>query len=417
MKPLFFRLLFALFILGWIIQVAHAQATKVAPMLQNGIWRGEIQLQGQTAPFNFEVAKPADKTLIYLINAEDRLKLDEIEFRDDSLHVGLHIYEAELVAKVNGNQWSGYWVKSSAGKEVYRLPFQAAWGPAYRFSERPTQALLNVSGTYDVSFTNAEGKTTPAVGLFTQKGNRLTGTFLTSTGDYRFLEGEVSGNELRLSAFSGEVTYLFKAQVSETGIVGEFWSGRSGNSKWMAKKNAKAALPEADKLTFLKPGYDKLAFSFPDLTGKMVSLADPKYQGKVVIVQILGSWCPNCLDESEFLIPYYNKHKDKGLAIIGLAYERSAKFDEAKLRLDKMTKRLGVTYDILLAGTIAKDNASNSLPMLNHVMAFPTTIYIDRAGKVRKIYTGFSGPSTGKYYEAFVDEFTSFVGKLLKEKE
>jgi thiol-disulfide isomerase/thioredoxin len=185
----------------------------------------------------------------------------------------------------------------------------------------------------------------------------------------------------------------------------------------MAKKNAKAALPEADKLTFLKPGYDKLAFSFPDLTGKMVSLADPKYQGKVVIVQILGSWCPNCLDESEFLIPYYNKHKDKGLAIIGLAYERSAKFDEAKLRLDKMTKRLGVTYDILLAGTIAKDNASNSLPMLNHVMAFPTTIYIDRAGKVRKIYTGFSGPSTGKYYEAFVDEFTSFVGKLLKEKE
>jgi thiol-disulfide isomerase/thioredoxin len=415
LAPLFRSMFFA--VLG--LAPAHAQAQAPSPeTLQPGIWRGEIQMQGQRTPFNFEVGQRKGQPVLYLLNAEERLMLDEVRPQNDSLVVQMHIFEATLVFKPTAGQWAGYWVKSQSGREVYRLPFVAMHGQGHRFSERPGPVGASVEGTYEVQFTNAEGKVTPAIGLFDQKGTRLTGSFLTATGDYRFLEGEVTGQDLRLSTFNGESAYLFQAQAQGDSLLGgQFWSGRSGYTKWVAKKNPNFKLPEADKLTFLKPGHDRLAFSFPDLNGQKVSLDDPKYQGKVVIVQLLGSWCPNCMDETGFLVPYYKKHKDKGLAIIGLAYERSPKFEDAKARLEKMAQRLGVTYDLLVAGTSDKGNASASLPMLNHVMAFPTTIYIDRTGKVRKIHTGFAGPGTGKYYEEFVDEFTNFVSKLLREKQ
>jgi peroxiredoxin len=421
-EPIYMKLapLFPFVFLGIMgLAPARAQAQPLGPeTLRAGVWRGEILMQGQRTPFNFEVGQRKGQPLLYLLNADERLLLDEIRPQNDSLVVQMHIFEAALVFKPAAGQLTGFWVKSQSGREVYRLPFVATHGQAHRFSERPGPATASAEGTYEVRFTNAEGKVTPAIGTIDQKGSRLTGSFLTATGDYRFLEGEITGQDIRLSTFNGESAYLFQAQAQGGSLVGgQFWSGRSGYTKWVAKRNPDFKLPEADKLTFLKPGHDQLAFTFPDLNGQPVSLSDPKFQGKVVIVQLLGSWCPNCMDETGFLVPYYKRHKDKGLAIIGLAYERSPKFEEAKARLEKMAQRLGVTYDLLVAGTSDKGNASASLPMLNHVMAFPTTIYIDRSGKVRKIHTGFAGPGTGKYYEEFVDEFTNFVGKLLREKQ
>ena len=146
-----------------------------------------------------------------------------------------------------------------------------------------------------------------------------------------------------------------------------------------------------------------------------VSLSDPRYKDKVVVVQLLGTWCPNCMDETKFLSYWYERNKQKDVAIIGLAYEKKKEFAYAKERVGKMADKLDVGYDILIAGTADNQKAAETLPMLNHVMAFPTTIFIDKQGNVRRIHTGFSGPGTGEAFEIFVKDFNRFMEKLLQE--
>ncbi|MCK5637324.1 MAG: TlpA family protein disulfide reductase, partial [Flavobacteriaceae bacterium] len=196
---------------------------------------------------------------------------------------------------------------------------------------------------------------------------------------------------------------------------GEYWSGKTGYKTFVAVKNENAKLPNANELTFLKEGHDEIEFSFPGLDGMPIALNNEKYQNKVIILQILGTWCPNCMDETKFYAEWYKKNKNKGVEIIGLAYEVKPDFEYARNRVQTMKEKLKVDYDFVIAGTSTTKSASESLPMLNKVISFPTTIIIDKKGKVRRIHTGFSGPATGVYYEKFVDEFNQLMKELIDE--
>ena len=182
--------------------------------------------------------------------------------------------------------------------------------------------------------------------------------------------------------------------------------------------NPDAKLPDAYSLTALKPGYKKIAFTFKDVTGKEVSLTDSRFKNKVVIVQILGSWCPNCMDETNYFVSsYYPKYHDKGVEIIGLAYERTTDFAKSQRTVAQLKTHFDVPYPLLITGyTPGKGDPEKSLPMLADFKGFPTTIIIDKHGDVRKIHTGFSGPGTGEYYTQFIDEFQKLTNDLLEEK-
>lgn len=384
--------------------------------IKAGTWRVALQAQGQEIPFIMEAENKEGKQALYLVNGDERIMLDEIKHQGDSLRIGLHTFEADLIAKVEGGAMNGRFVKNDA-TTPYSIPFTAEIGKKNRFKPNPEKATFNFDGKWEVVFTDRDGKSYDAIGIFNQTENRLTGTFLTETGDYRYLEGQVDGNQLKLSTFDGNHAYLFTATPTNAeSLKGKFFSGLTGYETWTASRNNNAKLTDADSLTFLKPGYDKLSFTFPDINGKPVSISDPKYKGKVVIVQLLGSWCPNCMDETAFLSPYYDKNKDRGLEIIGLGFERSPEFAKASARLQKMKDRFDIDYDLLVAGVSDKVAAAKALPALNQVMSFPTTIFIDREGKVRKIHTGFSGPGTGRYYDEFVTDFNSTVDSLLAEQ-
>jgi thiol-disulfide isomerase/thioredoxin len=149
----------------------------------------------------------------------------------------------------------------------------------------------------------------------------------------------------------------------------------------------------------------------------MVSINDPAYKNKVVIVQILGSWCPNCMDETRFLSAWYLQNKSRGLAIIGLAYERMASFANAKKMLQPFISRLHVTYPILATGVTVSDSlrTEKTLPEIQEIIGFPTTIFVDKKGMIRKIHTGFNGPGTGEHYEVYKKEFNELVNSLLAE--
>jgi len=198
--------------------------------------------------------------------------------------------------------------------------------------------------------------------------------------------------------------------------MGDFYSGKSGHETWTATLDPKAKLPDADTLTYLKKGESRLNFKFPSVVkGASISPTDPKYRGKVVVLQVLGSWCPNCMDESKFLAPWYEKNKARGVEVIGLGYERMADYDQAAVRLRQMKERLNMSYDLAVAGVANKDSVAKSMPQLAKFLAFPTTIFLDKKGVVRSIHTGYSGPGTGKYYEEEVAGFNRTIDKLLKE--
>jgi peroxiredoxin len=199
-------------------------------------------------------------------------------------------------------------------------------------------------------------------------------------------------------------------------LEGGFWSGTRSYESWAAKRNFDAELPDAYSLTYLKEGYDRLAFTFPDLDGNPVSLDDSRLQGKVVLVTLSGTWCPNCADEVEFLSGYYRNNHDRGLEIVTLLYEHFEDFERAAQQGKLLRNEFDVPYELLIAGVSSKTLAAETLPMLNHVLAFPTTIFIDRSGAVRRIHTGFSGPGTGSHYQEFTGEFNRLMDELLAEE-
>ena len=159
-------------------------------------------------------------------------------------------------------------------------------------------------------------------------------------------------------------------------------------------------------------------FSFPDIDGTLVSFKDERFKDKVVIVQIMGTWCPNCLEETHYYTEYLKENPSTEVEFISLAFEYAPTKERAIAGIQRLKKAVGVPYPILLAqyGTANKQNANEKLPMLNHVLSYPTTVFIDKKGEVRKIHTGFNGKATGKKFEAFKTEFTTFVEELKKEE-
>ncbi|MFZ9982246.1 MAG: peroxiredoxin family protein [Cyclobacteriaceae bacterium] len=381
--------------------------------LKNGPWRGVIKLQGTEVPFNFDVNLNDGKYEVILKNAGERLVLDELRKEGDSLVMVMHIFDSELRAKWEGDSLKGYFIKNY--EKNYRLPFVAAAGQEFRFSNADAEPAINFSGTYASVFTNEED-TTKAVAILEQKGNNVTGTFLTPLGDYRYLEGNVVNGKLNLSVLDGNHAFLFTAEKHSTdSITGTYYSGKKWKQTWKGKLDPSATLPDAGSLTMLKDGVETFDFAFPDAAGKQIKSTDERFKNKVVIVQLLGTWCPNCMDETKFLAGWYPKNKDRGVEVVGLAFESKDDFDYASGRVKKMTDRLKVEYPVLIAGNKDKKKAAEALPGLQKVVAFPTTFYIGRDGKVKKIHTGFSGPGTGVHYERFMEDFNSTISKLLSE--
>ena len=383
--------------------------------LKTGIWRAYIELQGQQLPFNFEVVKDAQGGYdVYLKNAEEKILLDEIVVSNDSVDMPLHVFDANIKAAIEGDTLRGLFIKNY--ENDYKVPFTAVYGQAFRFENVKNQTdVPDFSGKYQVTFVN-ETDTTEAIGIFRQEGDSVTGTFLTPTGDYRYLQGNVVNGKMQLSTFDGNHSYLFTAVKQDNDkLEGEYYSGKTFHQWWTAEKNENASLPDPESLTYLKKGFEKIDFSFPDVNGKTVTLNDEKYKNKVVILQIFGTWCPNCMDETKFLAHWYKDNHDRGVEIIGLAYERKDDFNYASERVKKMIDKFNVDYDFVIAGINDKAKASETLPQLNKVVAFPTTIFIGRDGKVKKIHTGFSGPGTGIYYDQFVQHFNETVNTCLAE--
>jgi len=384
--------------------------------LSEGIWLMELDISDkEVLPFNFDLSRSeAGVYSMEIYNAEEKIIFDEIEILGDSIVIRPPVFAGYMAGKFTENKITGQFIKEDLDRIV---PFNATYSVKDRFKQ-PISSAKNVSGIWETEFSQGTEESYMAKGIFKQVGDKVAGTFRTTTGDYRYLDGVVIGDSLKVSAFDGAHAFLFTAKITDATLNGIFYSGNHFKEPFVARRNEAFELPNADSLTFLKKGYDKLAFSFPDGDGNMISLEDERFKDKVILVQIMGTWCPNCLEETKFYVDFLKKNPEMDLEVIALAFEYAKTKESAFKSISRLKERIKMEYPILLAqfGTSDKKKAQEKLPMLNHVISYPTTIYIDKKGTVRKIHTGFNGSATGEKHVQFKKEFKKFVGNLLAEE-
>ncbi len=382
------------------------------PQLKLGKYNATLVVKdNKQLPFTFEVTS---SNTLKIFNAEEVIHVDEVTYKNDSVYIKMPVYEGYIAAKFDKQGITGVFVKESLNRTVI---FNAKYNNDVRF-ETKNKAQVNVTGNWETMFSKGiKNDEYIAKGIFKQKGQNVTGTFRTQTGDYRYLEGVVDGNELKLSTFDGAHAFLFTATLTDSTMNGFFYSGNHFKEPFTATLNNDYDLPDSDNLTYIKAEYDGFNFSFPESPNTIVSLNDTIFENKVVVVQIMGTWCPNCLDESKYYKTFYENNKDKNLQFVGLAFEYAKTEETAFKSIKRLKQRIGINYPILLAqyGTENKTLAQKKLPMLNRVLSYPTTIIIDKKHNVRKIHTGFDGPATGDKYISFKKEFETFISKLLNE--
>ncbi len=197
-------------------------------------------------------------------------------------------------------------------------------------------------------------------------------------------------------------------------MTGFFRSGNHYRTLWEAKRNPDFQLERPENLTKMLDPTERFNFSFENTAGEKISLSDERYQDKVKIVQILGTWCPNCRDETDFLVDYLQRNPNPNLEVIALAFERHKDPSKAMDAIRRYKEKYEMDYEILLAAaTDSKSEASEILPMLNKIISFPTMIFLDQDNQVKRIHTGFNGPATSEY-QNFKSDFESFVQELLE---
>jgi thiol-disulfide isomerase/thioredoxin len=282
---------------------------------------------------------------------------------------------------------------------------------------KPDTIFPELFGRWKVVFEPGTPNEEVLVGVFQQEMNgRIFGSFLSETGDYRYLHGYAANGKLHLQTYTGYWAFVVEADLNGSNeMTGVFYSGGKSSTPFKATRDETVQLRNEAELTYLIKRDERVVLNnLIKLNGRKTNL-DFSKNGQVTLIQIMGTWCPNCIDETNLLRALKETYGPKGLEIIALGFEVGADSKKQRSRLKKFAKDLQVNYPVYLAGTSSKEAAAAYFPMLNGIMSFPTSILVDRQGKIIAIHTGFSGPATGTAYTELVEKFKQEIEGALNE--
>ncbi len=384
---------------------------------QTADWRAMlIRSDGVVIPFEMQSEKKRTNTTWTVINGDERIELENLHAAGDSLILEFPVYESQFRLRVHDDVITGTWVKAGIESASLQMPIVMVKDMP-RFSQAQ-QAKVKIDGTWSAIFPFRDTTTVGYAGIFEQQDEKLTGTFLTPYGDYRFLRGQVSNDTLYLSGFNGVQPTLFIAPVDPVNTItkGKFYYADNPVQEWTGLKQESVAVDYASSAGVVREGAGTMNFRFRNTDSEWVALDADRYKNKVIIIQILGTWCPNCLDETAFLTEYY-KLKPADVEIIGLAYEYSTDWERSTRSLKKLEERYQVPYEILNTEVRVGDPqmTEKTLPGISRIGSFPTTIYLDKQHRVAYIETAFNGPATGEHHEIYKREFIEKI-ELLRKK-
>lgn len=405
-------------VLGAIFLISCAKSA-VKP---EGIWIGSAKNpSGEQVSFKLEVQREQDRLIAALVNGDERIPSTDASVTGNQLKVRFNFYDAELVATIEGDELRGsfsrQWHKQTLTRELTAKRQSMAVATVAAAAEGINgDWIMKVGEGQNQRFWRA---------AFQQKGTEVSGTIIPVTGDWGQMWGTIENGELRLNRFDGINSRIFRAKLTPDGrLEGIVDLGlrdpvRVAVAERMTAENKQtvASLPDPNAYTRMKNPAEAFAFNFPDLDGKPVASTDPRFKNKVVIVTVTGSWCPNCHDEAPVLQEFYDRYKSSGLEVVAFGFEYTGDKQRDVEQLRIFSKRHGVTYPVLLAGTTEEGDAQRKMPQLVNFGAFPTTIYIGRDGLVKHIHAGFEGKATGERYTKLKAEMEAMIKEMLESKD
>jgi hypothetical protein len=399
-----------------------ACAGQPAESPREGSRQAGLDSPGGPLPFGLEISREDQSLRATIINGAERLEVPRVEWNGERLILGIDHYDSSIEATLSegGTRLDGLWRKTTAAEKPAQLSFHASAGLRPRFdTAAATEVAADASavdGSWSVQFASDEE---PAIGRFAATPDGVVqGTFLTTTGDYRYLSGAITDGVLRLSTFDGAHAFLFEARLQEDGtLAGDFWSRDTWHDTWTAHRDPDIALPDPFSLTSPIDGVDLAQLVFPDVAGNQRSLGEPDFAGAARVVMLFGTWCPNCNDATHYMVELHRRYRDRGLAPVGLAFELSGDFERDAQQVRTYAEHHGIEYPLLVAGRYGRDAESRSFPLIDRIRAYPTTIFLDGADRVRAVHTGFSGPATGEDHQRLRREFEGWIDALLDEAQ
>jgi thiol-disulfide isomerase/thioredoxin len=362
-------------------------------------------------PFRFEIvcggagcASPKGS----FFNGDDKVTSTTGTFANGALALSFDEYGTTLEATLKNGRLEGQYSRGTRGAPY---PFQAKRFTAVEVGDAK---IPSIAGLWNIQVKSSKGESAWQL-IVRQSGVEASAAILRIDGDTGTLTGSYRDGTFVLSHFSGARPLRLEITPTSDGVLSVVQNRDAPLTAYRADQALAKGLPQPSdpsRFTSVKDPTEPLRFSFPDLDGRIVSNTDPRFQGKVVIVSIGGSWCPNCHDETPFLVELYKKYKARGLEIVALSFEEEAQLKNP-VRLRAFNKRYGVEYTVLLPGEPKELN--DRMPQGVNLNSFPTTFFLGRDGRVRSAHAGFAGKASGKFHTESIAEITALVERLLAE--
>jgi thiol-disulfide isomerase/thioredoxin len=388
--------------------LAAAGSGPVPVVTPEGPWRAVLDLAGGVLPFSVELTRGPKSWSGRLCNGTRCQPFSAVVLRGDRVVLEMADYAATIDARVAGDSLLGQY-RNVGNRGPRTIPFRAARG-----RRPPASAPAALVGRWDATFFSDFGSS-PRVFEFRNGPQGFEGTMISNTGDYGHFAGRVQGDSFALGHFDGSFVYLLTGELRGDTLRGLFHAGARTQTPWLAVRSTGAPHLKAPTEITTADTSGPFRFAFPGLDGALVTERDPRFRGKVMLVDVFGTWCPTCHDAAPELVRLYRKYHSRGLEIVGLAYEVTGDSAVDGRQLRRYREKFGIPFPLLLAGINDTEAAAATLPQLRGFTSFPTTLFLGRDGRVRRVHAGFYGPATGAQHGRLIQEFEREIERLLAE--
>jgi thiol-disulfide isomerase/thioredoxin len=367
-----------------------------------------LDLAGGPLPFGLQIGRAGEGFDGKLCNGT-RCQPIDVRIERDSLVLEIPDYAATITAVARGDSLVGAY-RNVGNRGPRTIPFRAARG-RWPVVVPPTSLLGRWDATYIL-----EWGTSPRVFELRSGPSGLEGTIISNTGDYGHFSGWAAADSFALAHFDGSYVYLLTGRLEGDTLRGIFHAGLRTQTPWKAVRSKGGPHLKSPTELTTADTTAPFRFDFLDLDGRRVTSDDPRFRGKVVLVDIFGTWCPTCHDATPEIVKLYRRYRGRGLEVVGLAYEVTGDSAVDARQVRRYRHKFKISFPLLLAGTNDTEAAAATLPQLRGFTSFPTTLFLGRDGRIRRVHAGFYGPATGAQHRRQLREFEREIERLLNEK-
>jgi thiol-disulfide isomerase/thioredoxin len=376
-----------------------------------GMWDASVVVDGNTVPFKFEVSGVSPNLSGSFFDGDLKRTSTGGQYSHGSLVLPFPEYGSRIDVVYKDDRLDGKYDRGTRGRPYSFTAVRAAPAPA------PAGDVPSIAGEWRIPLDELSSKGESAWRMVVrQTGADVSAAIMKVDGDTGTLMGSYKDGTFTLSHFSGARPSVLEVTPVPDGslkLLEDRVSARVAYRETDARaKTAPKPIDPAHHIGVVDSSA-KFTFSFPDLDGKIVSETDPRFQGKVVVVSLTGTWCPNCHDEAPFLVQVYKEYRPKGLEIVALAFEEPAQLKDLS-RVRAFIKQYGITYPFLIAGD--SDREAAALPQAVNLNTFPAMFVLGKDGRVRATHAGYASKATGAHYVQEQKEFLAELDRLLAEK-